>query len=448
MENSTCKKDNCHVAVIGCGFTGLASAYELVKSGAKVTIYEKEHNVGGLASSFLIDGCKIEKFYHHWFTNDKYVMNLIHELSLEENIILRPTNTGMYYANNFYKLSTPSDLLKFKPLRLCNRFRLGLLTLYSRVVKDWKKLESMTAEEWLKKIGGDEVYSVVWEPLIRGKFGSYASEVSAVWIWNKLKLRGGSRNKRGAEELAYYRGSFAALAEAIAEKINKFGGRIVTSVSVDSVNVVNNHVAGLKLSNGEEIKVDNIISTIAVPIVADLIEPYVQKEYMKIIKNINYLANVCLILELNHSLSDIYWLNVNDPSFPFVGIIEHTNFIPASNFNDKYMVYLSKYLTEEDPLYKMDKDELLEYSLPFIKKMFPYFKEDWIDNYYLWHARYAQPIITKNYSNYKPQYKTPIKGLYISSMAQIYPEDRGTNYAIREGQKVSKIILQDMKYDQ
>ena len=211
------------VVIIGGGFTGLTAAYELLKRGHSVTILESESEIGGLAAAFDVGGEKLDRFYHHWFTNDLEVMGLIDELGLNDQIIINPTNTGMYYANNFFKLSTPLDLLKFTPLSFIDRIRLGLLTLRARRVKDWKQLESKTAKDWLLELGGESVYKVVWEPLLKGKFGPYAEDVSAVWFWNKLKLRGGSRGKGGEERLAYYKGGFISLADSLAKKIKEMG---------------------------------------------------------------------------------------------------------------------------------------------------------------------------------------------------------------------------------
>jgi protoporphyrinogen oxidase len=194
----TSLKEN-QVSIVGAGFTGLAAAYELAKNGIKVTVLESEPEVGGLAAAFDVEGEKLDRFYHHWFTNDLEVMNLIEELGLKDKVDINPTNTGVYYANNFFKLSTPWDLLNFKPLSLVDRIRLGLLALRARRVEDWKALEGKTAQEWLKELGGENVYRVIWQPLLKGKFGPYAENVSAVWFWNKLKLRGGSRGKRGEE---------------------------------------------------------------------------------------------------------------------------------------------------------------------------------------------------------------------------------------------------------
>jgi protoporphyrinogen oxidase len=437
-----------HVVIIGGGYTGLTAAYEISKSrNKKVTIIEKESEFGGLARSFDVgNGVHLERFYHHWFTNDKHIMRLIKELDLSHNVILNNTNTGMYYANNFYKLSSPFDLLKFTALSFISRIRLGILTIKARHIKNWKILEDYTAEEWLIKVAGQEVYKVVWEPLLTGKFGAYKDKVSAVWIWNKLKLRGGSRDKKGGETLAYYKGGFAALTQELEKAIKIKGVEIVKGKLVSHITHNNNQITGVKTIDGEAIQCNKVISTIALPLFAEIYNDsnfvpnkYIN-DYRKKISNIEYIGNVCLVLVLNRSLSSTYWTNVNDADFPFVAVIEHTNFEPSSTYSDKHIIYLSKYLPTTDTLYSMSKDQLLAFSLPFIKRMFKQFKDEWLEEVYLWKEPYSQPIITRNYSDKIPAYESPIDGLYVACMAQIYPEDRGTNYAVKQGVELVKLL--------
>jgi uncharacterized protein (TIRG00374 family) len=434
-----------HVVVVGGGFTGLAAAYELTRCGMRVSVLEQSTEVGGLAGSFEVNGERLEKFYHHWFTNDEHVMQLVKELKAEDNVVYRTTRTGMYYAKNFFRLSSPLDLLRFKPLSLVSRIRLGLLVLRARTVKRWQVLESLTAEEWLLKICGRQAYQVVWEPLLRGKFGPFATEISAVWFWNKVKLRGSSRSKDGAEMLAYYRGGFAALAEQVATEVESKGGRIKTGTAVKALVVENGQVIGVKTSSGD-IQADAVIVTTALPIIADLVEPHTSSAYVRQLRRVKYLANICLVLELDRSLSDTYWLNVNDPSFPFVGVIEHTNFEPATTYAGRHIVYLSKYLPETDELYQMTSKQALDYCIPHLQRMFPKFERNWIQQYHVWRARYSQPIVVRHYSKLIPSKETPLTDLYIATMAQIYPEDRGTNYAIREGRQVGRMVANALEH--
>jgi protoporphyrinogen oxidase len=428
------------VTIVGGGFTGLSAGYELVKKGISVTILEAEDGIGGLAAAFEVGGEKLERFYHHWFTNDLAVMGLIDELGLSDRVEVNSTNTGIYYANNFFKLATPWDLLNFKPLGFSDRIRLGLLALRARWVDDWTPLESKTADEWLRELGGENVYRVVWQPLLKGKFGPYADQISAVWFWNKLKLRGGSRGKGGEERLAYFKGGFVALAEALASRIKELGGRLEVNTQVSSIEPLNG-TWRVVTENGV-VTSDRVIATTALPLIAEMVRNWAAPEYVKSLERIQYIGNICLILELDRSLSKTYWLNVNDPSFPFVGVIEHTNFAKPETYGGRHIVYLSKYLPHTDRLYTTSSDEFLEYALPFLKIMFPEIERSWIRDHHLWRARWSQPVVEKHYGKLIPARDGPKDGFHICSMAQIYPEDRGTNYAIREGRRAAQAITE------
>ncbi|MHB1223006.1 MAG: NAD(P)/FAD-dependent oxidoreductase [Gemmatimonadaceae bacterium] len=432
------------VAIIGGGFGGLAAAWELTRRGVTPIVLEADDAVGGLAGSFAVNGERLERFYHHWFTSDTQISDLASELGTADRIVYRATRTGLYFANRTFRLSTPLDVLRFTPLPLLARLRLGLLALRARAVTDWRALEDLTAEEWLVGLGGRAVYDVVWQPLLDGKFGPYAGEVSAVWFWNKLKLRGGSRGRGGAERLAYYRGGFAALADRLADGIRAAGGEVRTSQPVHELLVDDGRVVGVE-AGGESIRADAVIATPALPIVADLVAPYAPPGYEAGLRRIQYLANVCVVLELDRSLSDSYWLNVNDPRFPFVGVIEHTNFEPAATYGGRHIVYLSKYLPPESELYLMTDDALLDFCVPHLQRMFPRFERGWVQRHHVWRARYAQPVVVPRYGALIPSAVTPLPGLFLCTMAQIYPEDRGTNYAIREGRRMAGVVAHALR---
>lgn len=425
------------VVIVGAGFTGLSAAYELATAGEKVIVLEKEAVVGGLASGFMVGDFTLERFYHHWFTNDLHVMELIKDIGCEDRVIFRATRTGMYYANTIFRLSTPLDLLKFKALSMIDRVRLGLLALRARRIKNWEKIEHLTAREWLVNMAGPEVFRVVWEPLLVGKFGPYANKVGAVWFWKKLALRGGSRDKEGREVLAYYRGGFSELAEALKRKLEELGVEIRLNVPVMGVETVGQRVTAVRTAAGI-VPARAVLMTQALPLIADILENKVSPEYLESLRRIEYLANICLVLELDRSLSDTYWLNVNDPNFPFVGVIEHTNFEPPASYGGRHIVFLSRYLPESAALYQMRDDEVLAFALPHLRRMFPDFGPEWVTDHHVWRARFSQPIAEPNYAKLIPPEETPFENLLIATMAQIYPEDRGTNYAIREGRAVAK----------
>lgn len=436
------------VAIVGAGFTGLTAAFCLSKKGYKVIVLESESHPGGLAGTFeFSDNVTLEKFYHHWFNNDEFVPELVKELGMEGDIVLLPTNTGMYFNGRIWKLSSPLDLLKFKALSFIGRIRLGLLVFQVRRIKDWRQIEHLSIEEWLVSLCGQTVYDIVWKPLVESKFSVYSNVVNAVWMWKKLVLRGSTRNNRGGEELAYFKGGFGRLAEMLVSRIESNGGKVTYGNKVLQVDSSEGHISSLETSDGN-ITANHFLFTPAPSVVADFFHTSSENEWIESLRRVKYLGNICLVLRLNKSLSDTYWLNVNDPGFPFVGVIEHTNFDSPKNYDNSHIVYLSKYIAVEDPVWKFEDADYYEFCLKFILQMFPEFDESWVLEYKVWRSRYAQPVMEINYSQIIPKRETPFRNGWLSNMSQIYPEDRGTNYAIREGRAIAETILQELPEDE
>lgn len=428
------------VVIVGAGFTGLTAGYELAKQGHKVRIIESDKMSGGLAGTFeFSDGVTIEKFYHHWFNSDNFVSGLVDDLGMKDDIILLKSNTGMYFNGQIWKLSSPLDLLRFTALSIIDRIRLGLLVFKVRKIKDWRAIEHLSIREWLESLCGRKVYQIVWEPLIKSKFSLYADSVSAVWMWKKLVLRGSTRTKKGVEELAYFKGGFGRLAENLVLAIQKLGGDVTFNEKVTSICPQDNRLYSL-LTNKGEVKGRQFLFTPSFQIIAEIFLNKADPHWLLDLKKVKYLGNKCLVLRLKQSLSHTYWLNVNDPGFPFVGVIEHTNFDSPENYKGSHIAFLSRYLSVEDTVWTYSDEEYLELALSHLKRMFPKLEKSWVLDYKIWHAEYAQPVTEKNYSQYVPGINTPFKNGFISTMAQIYPEDRGTNYAIREGKKAADLI--------
>ena len=432
------------VVIVGGGFTGLTAAYVLSKRGHAVKVVESDTTPGGLAGTFqFADGVKLEKFYHHWFNNDVYVPELVDELGMTGDIITLPSRTGMYFNGRIWKMSTPLDVLRFAPLSFINRIRLGMLIFQVRRIKDWSSIEHLSVREWLEPLCGKRVYKVVWEPLISSKFSIFAEAVNAVWMWKKLDLRGNTRNDKGGEELCYFKGGFGRLAETMVAAIESSGGEVSLGVRVTGVVTEGSHIKAIK-SGQEEIAGRQFLFTPAFPIIANILASAADTTFIEKLRRVQYLGNMCLVLRLKRSLSDTYWLNVNDPGFPFVGVIEHTNFDAPSNYDGSHIVFLSRYLSVEDPVWTYDDDQYVEFALLHLRRMFPEMDHSWIIEHRVWRAEYAQPVTERSYSKYVPGRETPFDNAFISTMAQIYPEDRGTNYAIREGRAVADHVAKHL----
>lgn len=429
------------VAIIGSGFTGIAAAYEVTRSGHKAIILERDNRPGGLAATFQTSGQELEKFYHHWLGTDEEIFGLIRELGHGDKLRFHSSKVGIYYANSMYRFSSPLDLLRFKPLPFFSRIRFGLSIIYSWTIKDSRYLETVTAEEWLIKVAGRKAYETVWRPLLIGKFGtSHYKQVAAIWIWNKLIQRGKSRDKKAKEVLGYYKGGFKAFISDLIDSISNSGGEIEYNSEVKQVRPRPDGTVDLKIGSDWR-NFDRVIYTGHTPELASVMETSGFFEEAEKAKRIDYLANICLILETTESLSETYWLNVNDTSFPFVAIIEHTNFETTETYGGKHLIYLSKYIQATDELYALSADEMTEFAIPHLKRLFPQFDITSIESSHLWKADYAQPIICKNYSDVIPQIKTSIPNFFVSTMAQVYPQDRGTNYAVKNGREVGRMVV-------
>ncbi|MEP0765135.1 MAG: NAD(P)/FAD-dependent oxidoreductase [Fimbriimonadia bacterium] len=429
-----------HVIVVGGGFSGLGVAYGLAERGVEVTLCEADLELGGLAGTFPVGEVRLEKFYHHWFTSDTVALEMVHRLGLGENLVRKPTFTGSWYSGRVHRLSTPLDLLRFSPLPLVDRLRLARLVLRARAAEDWRELEHITAREWLIRLGGERVYRVVWEPLLRGKFGAYADDIAAVWIWGKLRLRGGSRGRKRQEELLYLRGGFGRLAEAMAEHVVARGGEVRLDAPVTQVLVKSGRAEGVRLADSRELSADAVVLTLA-PEQALALLPQVPERLSALLDGIPYLAAQCLVLELDRSLSEAYWLNVTDTEAPFVGVIEHTNFEPPDKYAGRHIVYLSKYLPAEHPDYLASEQAVTERYVEHLTRMFPSIREGWLLRTSLWRARYAQPVVLTDYGGRIPPRRTEVEGLWLCNMAQVYPEDRGTNYALKHGLECAEQML-------
>jgi protoporphyrinogen oxidase len=349
--------------------------------------------------------------------------------------------TGTYYANSLFRLSSPLDVLRFRPLPMIGRLRLGLALAAARSVRRWQDLDDKPAAVWLRHVCGEEAYRIVWEPLLRGKFGAHAERISAAWFWSKFRLRGSSRGRDGREQLVYCRGGFAAVADAMVRRIEAAGGRVITGAQVTGLAISNGRIAAVSTADASY-PADATILTTPLPIAAQIMSGYVPQSYRDDLARIRFLANRCLVLELDRPLSDLYWINVNDPSFPFVGIIEHTNFADDAAYGRRHLVYLSRYCPSGDPFLSLTDEDALAFALPHLRRMFPAFRPQIILKAHSWQAEHAQPLVEIGYRKLIPSHETPIGGVYLATMAQVYPEDRGTNYAIRDGRKVAVMLAQ------
>ena len=437
------------VGIIGAGAAGLAAAYELGLQGHSAAVYERADFLGGQASTFDVGGARLEKGYHHWFTSDTDIVDLTHEIGLGHQVRWIDSSVGTLWDGRIYPFVTPMDLLKFTPLSLLDRMRLGLTTLYLQRQKDFRKYEGITADEWLRRHSGKRGYEVFWGPMLRGKFGDdYYKDVGMAWMWGKVQTRVKSRGKGMVKEkLGYPIGSFGEVFDVLADRVREQGGEVHLSAAVERVDARDGKSVGMRVAldggSAQDERFDAVIATTPSYLFPRLVDG-LPSDYLQRLTDVNYMAAVLVILVLDRPLTNVYWLNVADRSIPFVAAIEHTNLIGPEHYGGKHIVYLSNYLSSDHPMFRMGHDEILREYLPHLRKINPDFNPSWIETSYHHRVGAAQPIIGTNYSDRIPAHRTPFRGLYLANTTQVYPEDRGTNYSVRMGREVARMVMGDL----
>ncbi|MGC4191871.1 MAG: NAD(P)/FAD-dependent oxidoreductase [Thermomicrobiales bacterium] len=431
------------IGIIGGGFAGLTAALRLAQAGHQVTLWEKGR-FGGQAATFPVANTRLEVFYHHLFQSDTSIAELANELGVGGDLMWLPSNVGYFADGRIYPLNGALDLLKLGCIPFHDRIRVGLVTAYLQRKKDWKPYENITASTWLQRALGKRAYDKTFGAQLRAKFGSYQDQVAMVWFWGKIWLRTTSRRSPlEQEKLGYFRGSFQTIVDALVEGCRKAGVDL-RSAGITSLQQGDGGAWTVATEGGAEAETfDALVATVPSNIfekmVPDLPEPYRKK-----LGALEYEAAVVAVLELDRKLSDVYWLNVADRDLPFTGIIEHTNFIDPATYDGKRFVYLSKYMEPDHPYFTMDTDAIIAEYLPHLKKVNPDFDPSWVKQSWVFRERAAQPIIPLHYSSMIPEHRTPLRNLYLANTTQIYPEDRGTNYSVRLGNDIAKIVLSDL----
>ncbi len=376
------------IAIIGGGIGGLTVGYFLKKKNYEVTVYEKEKDLGGLMGSFEINGKKIEKTYHHIFASDTEIINLIKELGLDKQLIWRNENMAVIYQNKVYAFNSPIDLLRFSPLDLIDKVRLGLVSIYLQKENNYQKFEKIRAYQWIKKYFGKNVYRVLWQPLLKGKFGKDYKEINMTWFWARIHYRGHSK-------LGYMKGGF---------------GQIINKLS-KNLNIIYKNVKAENLKG-----YDLIIDT----------SP---------IKSVKYLGAVDVIFTSKQNLSKYYWHNINDEKAPFVAFIQQTNMIDDYG---SHVYYMGGYYPQDHKYFKVKDEIIYQEFFEYLKKIFKEFEAKEIEKRWIFKFPYAQhmPRFAGSSNNQIPRSK------YIIHMnfAQIYPQDRGINYAVKQSRELASLL--------
>lgn len=426
-----------NIAIIGAGIGGLSAAWDLTLAGHQVTIYENAPVPGGLASGFKEPqwDWSVEKFYHHWFESDAHMLGLIEELDLRDKVIFPRPYTVLNHKGRWYPFDSIPGALAFPGLGFgVNKIRFGLVGLYLRLTNNWRALEKHTAHEWMRKWAGRKVYEAMWEPMLVGKFGPYYRDVNMAWFWARLKAR--------TTRLGTYQGGFQQFADDFAAILQNLGVRIRYRAAVREI--IPQQTGGLEIrANGEPAETFQQVLVTASPGQLARMAPSLPDSYLSGLRSLKHMGAVVLVFSLKHQLSEqgYYWFNIpKNAGYPFLALVEHTNFVSPEYFNGEHIVYTGDYLPEGHEHFSLSQEALAGRFIPHLQKFNPDFRPDWINKVWMFRTAYAQPVPLVNHSRNIPNIRTPLPGLYFASMSQVYPWDRGTNFAVEIGRKAARMM--------
>jgi protoporphyrinogen oxidase len=452
------------VAVIGAGVAGLVAAHRLGQRGCTCDVYERWPGLGGQAATLDVGGgVLLERYYHHLFMTDRHIVDLYDELGMPDAIEWRPSSVAIFTEGRVHPFTTPGDLLKFSPLPVTARLRMGLaVVLLQRRHRTAEPFEDLTAREWVERAMGRAAYANLWGPLLRAKFGARADEISMAWLWSKLTLRRQIKGREARRELlGYPRDSWEPLFRALAERIEAAGGRVLIDQPAASLDlddqrrlVVRSGVPGSfraghdprRFERRDEAEsYDAAIATVPSDVFDAMLEPRlaeaVGEEYLGRVRRAEYHAALCTLLELDRGFGDFYWTNVCDPGLPFIGVVEQTNFVEPARYGGRRFMYVANYVEPGDPLLDLDLDGLLAAYEPGLRRLNPAFSRDWVRRGWRFAEPAGQPIVTAGYRDRMPPLATPVPGFVLANTTQVYPEDRGTNSAVRLGGEAAETVL-------
>ncbi len=433
------------VAIVGAGIAGLSAAYDLLAAGHEVTLFEASEQTGGLATGFRDERWEwpLERFYHHLFTSDDAIIGLTEEIGFRDQMFFPRPTTSVIYDGDIVPFDSPQRWITFPGFNLFDVARFGLVSAYLRFSEPWRALEQVSADAWLRSKYGDKIYEMVWRPLLIGKFGPYYQDVNMAWMWARLHVR--------SPKLGYFKGGFQAFIDRLTAAVEATGGRIVLQQPVRGIEP--DEAGGLVVRTDDGVESFDACLVTVSPGLLSHMAPSLPESYLGKLLELKNMGAVVMTLALTQPLmpdGQTYWLNIpssspdkSDNLIPFLALVEHTNYIDREHYGGDYIVYCGDYVTPDHPYLSMD-DAAARIAVHWRSDPDqPGFSAEWVRRSWVFREKYAQPVPFLNHSAAIPDIRTPLPGLYFASMSQVYPWDRGTNFAVEIGRRAAGMMVSD-----
>jgi protoporphyrinogen oxidase len=420
------------MAVLGAGPMGLAVAYELARQGRRPVVFEADDRIGGMTASFDFSGLSIERYYHFHCTSDRDFLAMLDELGIADQMRWVETRMGYWYRNRLQPWGNPVALLRFRGLSPIAKFRYGLHAFLCTRRRDWLPLDKIEATGWLRRWVGTEAYEVLWRRLFDYKFYEFSDNLSAAWIWSRIRRLGTSRYSLMREKLGHLDGGSETLLQAMRADIERHGGEIRLGAPVSRVIIDAGRVRGLEVDGTTE-AFAKVVSTIPLPYVPHLM-PDLPESVLAGFRAIDNIAVVCVIVKLRRRLTENFWLNINDPEMDIPGLVEYTNLRPL----DHHLVYVPFYMPGEHPKFAEPDQAFLDRVRRYLKKIEPSLSDDDFIDLRANRYRFAQPICPPGHLDRLPPTALPVEGVWVADTSYYYPEDRGISESIGFGRSLAR----------
>lgn len=435
------------IIVVGGGVSGLSAAWYLSRllppGEVRLRLVEADRSLGGLAGSMPLGDLEVDRFYHFVLKPDRHYMELLDELGLGSRLTWRTSRMAFFHQGRLVPFGTPLSLLLFPGMGLAHKLAYGYQVFRSNLRRDWRDLEGQSAVGWLKRNFGQRGYAAWWRQLMEMKFREHTPDVSAAWVWARIRRNARSRHRLLTERAGYLEGGTSVFIRALERQLKERGVEILTGRPVESLllDAGGGGVRGVR-AGGQELPASKVVFAAPLVNLAGLLDGPVPADYGKRLGQLKNIGCTCTLIRLDRRLTDSFWVNFSDQRVPHAGIIEWTNLCREERFGNSSLIYIPEYgeFAAGDPA--ADPEAQLRRYLPVFSAINPGFRHTWVTDLAVAGSPHAQPICGRHFTRSLPPVRTPIPGLWAADSTHILPDDRTISASLSLGRLIARDVAE------